>query len=192
MQNFVYLWVDSGTRQGVVIDSGWEVGPIVEAAMTGRVKVKFVVATHGHFDHVGSIDDLAKELGAEVVAHESSEIRSDVRVKDSETLSVGDSRLKIIHTPGHSIDSVCLFDDRLIFTGDTLFVGTIGRLDSGEESTKAMYHSLHEKILKLPPSTVFYPGHDYGEVPSRSLADEAKANPYLLVRDYHSFRELVS
>jgi len=77
-----------------------------------------------------------------------------------------------------------------VFTGDTLFVGTIGKFDL--ERAQAIYTSLHDVLLRLPPSTVFYPGHDYGEVPSRTLREEVDTNPFLMTRDFRSFLSLFS
>ena len=86
MENFVYLVVEESTREAMVVDSGWETGPIEKAVGEEKAKVKFAVATHEHFDHTTSLGELAAKLGAEVVAHESSPIECDVRVKDGEQL----------------------------------------------------------------------------------------------------------
>jgi glyoxylase-like metal-dependent hydrolase (beta-lactamase superfamily II) len=190
MANFVYLVVDEGSGEAMVVDSGWETGPIVNAASELGAKVKFAVATHEHFDHVATLQDLAARLGAKVVAHENSPIQCDVRVADGGVLKLGGTSVRVLHTPGHTEDSICLYDGREVFTGDTLLVGTIGRFD--RERAEAMYNSLHEVVLRLPPTTIMYPGHDYGEVPSRSLEDEKSTNPFLMTRDFRSFLSLFS
>lgn len=190
MANFVYLVVEEESREALVVDSGWETGPIEAAAKEAGARVKFVVATHGHFDHVSTIAELASSLGAQVVAHENSPIECDVRVRDKDELKLGGRAVRVLHTPGHTEDSICLYDGREVFTGDTLFVGTIGRFE--RERAEAMYRSLHEVILRLPPATVVYPGHDYGDVRSRSLKDEMSANPFLMTRDIRSFLSLFS
>jgi hydroxyacylglutathione hydrolase len=190
MENFVYLLADEGTKEGVVVDSGWETGPIVRAAAEAGVKVKYAVATHGHFDHVSTLDEIAAKLGAYVVAHEKSEVRCDVKVADGSVLEVGSAKVKVLHTPGHTEDSISLYDGRGVFTGDTLFVGTIGRFE--RERSAEMYRSLYDVILGLPPHTVVYPGHDYGDVPSRTLLEERGANPYLGCKDLRGFLSLFS
>jgi hydroxyacylglutathione hydrolase len=190
MANFVYLVVDQETREAIVVDSGWETAPIERAAEELGAKVSYAVATHEHFDHVSTLRQLAAKLGARVVAHENSPIDCDLRVRDGEELKVGREAMKVLHTPGHTEDSICLYDGREIFTGDTLFVGTIGRFD--RERAGAMYTSLYEVILGLPPSTVMYPGHDYGEVKSRTLEEEKRSNPYLSASDSRSFLSLFS
>jgi len=190
MANFVYLLVEERSREAMVIDSGWETGPIEDAVRETGATVKFVVATHEHFDHVSTIPDLASKLGAKVVTHENSPLECDQRVKDGDELKLGGKWVRVLHTPGHTEDSICLYDGREVFTGDTLFVGTIGKFDL--ERAQAIYTSLHDVLLRLPPSTVFYPGHDYGEVPSRTLREEVDTNPFLMTRDFRSFLSLFS
>lgn len=187
MQNFVYLLVDEATKEAMVIDSGWETGPIVRISEAERFKVKFVVATHNHFDHTETIRELASKLGAKVVVHENSPIDHDITVKDGDTLQLGKKEVRVIYTPGHTKDSICLFDGANLFTGDTLFIGNCGRVDLPGGSSEEMFRSLHEVILKLPTETIIYPGHDYGEVPSRKLGEEAKLSPVLSARGYGEF-----
>ena len=188
MANFVYLVVDEGSREAMVVDSGWETGPIENAVREVGAKVKFAVATHEHFDHVSTISDLAAKLGARTVAHVDSPLECDLYVKDGDVLKLGRKRARVLHTPGHTEDSICLYDGKEVFTGDTLFVGTIGRFE--RESAEAMYTSLYDVILKLPPATVIFPGHDYGEVPSRTLEVERATNPFLMTEDLRSFLSL--
>jgi glyoxylase-like metal-dependent hydrolase (beta-lactamase superfamily II) len=187
MQNFVYLVADKLGNEALVIDSGWETGPIISAAREAGVKVKLAVATHNHFDHTSTLTELAGALGAKVVAHERSPIDHDVSVKGGDVLRVGQNEVKVIYIPGHTSDSICLYDGNNIFTGDTLFIGNCGRTDLPGGSTEEMFRSLHDVILKLPPSTTIYPGHDYGDVPFRKLGEEALSNPTLSARTYAEF-----
>ncbi|MDG6903153.1 MAG: MBL fold metallo-hydrolase [Nitrososphaerota archaeon] len=188
MANFAYLAVDERSREAMVVDSGWETGPIEKAASEMGAKVKYVVATHEHFDHAATLDELARACGAQVVAHAESPVRADVRVRDGSELPVGGTRVRVMHTPGHTEDSVCLYDGREVFTGDTLFVGTIGRFEASK--AEAMYRSLYEVILRLPGETEVYPGHDYGSVPHRTLKEESGSNPYLGCKDLRGFLSL--
>lgn len=190
MANFVYLLVEEESREALVVDSGWETRPIVDAAREAGAKVKYAVATHEHFDHTTTLGELADELGAEVVAHRESPIECGVRVSDGEGLKLGGRLVEVMHTPGHTRDSICLYDGGNVFTGDALFVGTIGKFDRA--SAKEMHDSLHKVILGLPPSTIMYPGHDYGDVPSRTLGEELAANPFLAAKDFRSVQALFS
>jgi hydroxyacylglutathione hydrolase len=188
MANFVYLVVDEKTKEALVVDSGWETGPIVKAAEALSARVKFIVATHGHFDHVTTVRELAGKVGGRVVAYASSPVECDLRVGGGDVLKLGDKTVKVLYTPGHTEDSICLYDGENVFTGDTLFVGTIGKFD--RESAETIYKSIHEMVIKLPDSTMMYPGHDYGEVPFRTLGEERVSNPYLVVKDLRSFLSL--
>lgn len=187
MENFAYLLMDEESREAMAIDSGWEIEPIVKAAQKEDMKVKYVVATHGHFDHVETIKDLAEKLDAQVVAYESSAIEPGIRVRGGDILRLGRSAVKIIHTPGHTEDSVSIFDGRNLFTGDTLFIGNCGRTDLPGGSAEKLFDSLHRVIMSLPPETIIYPGHDYGDVPCRSLGEEEKTNPTILARNLKEF-----
>jgi len=187
MQNFVYLLADRPGGEAMAIDSGWETGPIVNAAKELSVKVKFAVGTHSHFDHISTLRELAEALGAKVVAHERSPIDHNISVKGGDILILGQNEIRIIYTPGHTTDSICLYDGENLFTGDTLFIGNCGRTDLPGGSTEEMFRSLHDVILKLPPSTTIYPGHDYGDVPFRKLGEEAQSNPALSARTYAEF-----
>lgn len=187
MQNFVYLLADKPGGEALTIDSGWETAPIISEAKELGVKVKFAVATHSHFDHVSTLRELADALGAKVVAHERSPIERDMPVKGGDVLMVGQEEIKVVSTPGHTPDSICLYDGKNLFTGDTLFIGNCGRTDLPGGSTEEMFNSLHHVILKLPLSTTIYPGHDYGDVPFRRLGEEAQTNPALSARTYAEF-----
>ena len=190
MANFVYLVLEEESRDALVVDSGWETKPLRKAVEESGARVKYVVATHEHFDHVSTIDELAGALGAEVAAHERSPIKCDIRQGDGSLLELGRGSLRVLHTPGHTEDSLCLYDGSALFTGDTLFVGTIGRFDGRDASE--MYRSLYGVILGLPGETEMYPGHDYGEVPHRTLREERSSNPYLGCKDAGTFISLFS
>jgi glyoxylase-like metal-dependent hydrolase (beta-lactamase superfamily II) len=185
-QNFEYLLVDEPTSEAMVIDSGWDVHTVVTEVRNGSLKVKFAVATHHHWDHAATLWQIAQLLNAKIVAHSSSPLTHDISVSNGEVLRVGMSRIKVFHTPGHTNDSICLFDGEHLFTGDTLLIGSCGRTGLEEGSPKKMYESL-QLILALPPDTIVYPGHDYGEVPFRTLSEEMKRNPELSARSYQEF-----
>ena len=189
MANFVYLLAEEKGMEALVVDSGWETGPIEEAVERAGARVKYVVATHEHFDHVSTLRDLAAKLGAKVVAHERSPVECDIRVGDGRLLMLGEKPVKVLHTPGHTEDSICLYVEGSVFTGDTLFVDGIGRFD--RKDARAIYDSIHDVILRLPDSTMMYPGHDYGDVPSRTLGEERASNPFL-TPDFKGFEALFS
>lgn len=190
MQNFAYLLLDEESRQAMAIDSGWETEPIARLARAEKMRVKYVCATHGHYDHVKTMGRLAAELGAVTVAFEGSDVKPKVSVQDGDALKLGSRDVMVMHTPGHTEDSVCYYDGEHVFTGDTLFVGAWGRTDLPGGSPAKMFSSLHEVIMALPGGTLMYPGHDYGEVPFRTLGEEERKNPALRAKTLAEFQRL--
>lgn len=190
-QNLVYLLVDEQSGEAVAVDSGWEIDPIVAVARSEKLEVKYAVATHHHSDHAATLWQLGRAFDAKIVAHRSSPIPYDIGVDDGDRLKIGGREVKILYTPGHTEDSICIYDGRHLFTGDTLLIGGCGRTDLIGGSPKKLYRSLHSVILKFPPETVIYPGHDCGEVPFRELSAESKLNPALLAKSYGEFSRLV-
>ena len=190
-QNFVYLLIDEPSSEAIVIDSGWEIDPIVTIVRAEKLDVKYAVATHHHSDHTATLWQLGRLFDAKIVAHRSSPIAHDLGVDGNETLRFGAEEVKILHTPGHTEDSICLYDGKHLFTGDALLIGSCGRTDFVGGSPKQMFRSLHSVVLNLPPETIIYPGHDCGEVPFRKLSVEAKVNPALQARSYEEFLDIV-
>lgn len=140
--------------------------------------------THSHKDHISYIDEYAKTFpNLVVIIFKSSDKKINGNyikpVKNGEIVTVGQLSLETIHTPGHCSDSVCYLLDGVIFTGDTLFVGRTGRAISKDSSVKDLYHSVYNKILKLPKNITIYPGHDYGPKMSISIEKNIKISPLL-------------
>ena len=186
-QNFVYLLVDEPSCAAMAIDSGWEIDPIVATVRSENLDLKYAVATHHHSDHASTLWQLGRMFDAKVVAHKSSPLYHDIAVDDGDTLKIGAKEVRFLHTPGHTEDSICIYDGKHLFSGDTILIGNCGRTDLPGGSPREMYRSLHSVILRLPPNTVIYPGHDYGEVPFRKLSAEARVNPALLAKSYGEF-----
>ncbi len=141
-----------------------------------NVNVKYIVNTHSHGDHTSGNAALKEKTHAKIVAHTKSPRPKDIPVKDQDTLQLGQLTAKIIHTPGHTPDGICLLVDNKLITGDTLFVGECGRTDLAGSSAEDMYHSLFDKILTLDDSIEVYPGHNYGNKPSSTIGHERKTN----------------
>ncbi len=189
--NFVYLLVDEPSGEAMAIDSGWEVDPIVSVARSENLDVKYAIATHHHSDHASTLWQLGRMLEAKVVAYKDSPILCDMAVGNGDALKIGEREARIFHTPGHTEDSICIYDGEHLFTGDTLLIGNCGRIDLAGGSPRKMYESLHSVILNFPPETVVYPGHDCGEVPFRKLSVEARLNPVLLAKGFKEFLGVV-
>ena len=185
--NFSYLFGDE--EFCAVIDPAYDEEAIVRTIDESGCKLLWVLLTHGHGGHIASAESIAGKYGARIAAFRTSIARYDKPLQDGDTLRLGSLKIRVYHTPGHSIDSVCYHCEEWLFTGDTLFVGKVGGTDYGK-GAMAEYKSLHEKILTLPDKTIVFPGHDVGVRPISTVGDEKRDNPFLLQPDFESFLKL--
>ncbi|MEM0121121.1 MAG: MBL fold metallo-hydrolase [Thermoprotei archaeon] len=191
MLNFSYmLW--SEERVAFVIDVSFGAKELYSKLRELNLKLKYIFSTHHHFDHNMGNDELASLTGALIVAHEASPIKKDIAVVDGQTLDAPGLKLGVIHTPGHTQDSVCYVSEGRVFTGDTLFVGECGRVDLPGGSAEQMYHTLFDKLSRLPDDTIVYPGHNYGATPYTTIGYEKKNNYVLKPRSLQEFLEFMA
>ena len=186
-QNFSYIIGDEETKSAALVDPAWEVDNLLAMCEGLSLKVTRVINTHSHHDHVEGNEAVAIRTGAKVVMHEKSPVRKDIAVKDGDVIEVGSLKVKVIYTPGHCPDHICLLVDGKLLTGDTLFVGECGRTDLAGGNPADMYASLMKKILPLDDSIEVYPGHDYGNKPSSTIGYERKNNYTLKPRSQEEF-----
>ena len=191
-RNFAYIIGDETTRDAAAIDPGYNVEKILRQIQQLKVNVKYIVNTHSHGDHTSGNARLKEKTRAKIVAHAKSSRPKDIAVKDQDTLQLGKLTVRVIHTPGHTPDGICLLVDNKLITGDTLFVGECGRTDLAGSSAEDMYHSLFDKILTLDDSIEVYPGHNYGDKPSSTIGQERKTNYTLEKRTLEEFIEFMS
>ncbi len=187
MQNFTYVLEDEETQESVIIDPSWDLELVIEIIEKNNLKVKYVINTHHHFDHTIGNDAMVKHTKSKILQHESSTLKNDIRLSDGDKIIFGKSELAVLHTPGHSKDSICLVGDGKIFSGDALFVGNCGRTDLPGGSAKELYHSLFDIIYKLDGNLVLYPGHNYGNSPNSTIDKEKKTNFVLQPRTESEF-----
>jgi glyoxylase-like metal-dependent hydrolase (beta-lactamase superfamily II) len=187
MQNFSYIVFDEHDKVGVIIDPSWDLEKILEFLEKNKISAKYIINTHTHFDHVLGNDQVAEITKAAIIQHEKSSLKKDRSVREGEIINVGQVELEVLYTPGHSEDSICLIVDKEdIITGDTLFVGNIGRVDLPGSSPDSMYDSL-SRIAKLEDSLVVYPGHNYGMTPTSTILNERTNNPMLNFKSKEAF-----
>lgn len=200
LQVLTYLVACPHTLEAVVIDPAGEEERLAGLIEEQGFNVKYILNTHGHADHVLANRGLQKMLEVPTCMHEmddrffsEKEVREmtskelglpspepvDVKLKDGDVLKVGRLEIRVIHTPGHTPGSVCFLVNGNLFTGDTLFVGAVGRTDLTGASLDKLLESLEKKLLVLPEDTVVWPGHDYGETPTSTLGREMAENPYI-------------
>ena len=188
-RNFGYLIADEETKESAVVDPSYSPDGLIQAAVGSNLKIVYVIGTHAHGDHTSSIQSIRGKTGAKTVMHESAPGNVDVRVADGDTLKLGNLELKIIHTPGHTPDSMCILVGDKLVTGDTLFVGKVGGTGT-DEAARIEHDSLFSKLMKLNDGIEVYPGHDYGVAPTSTIGHERQTNPFLLCRDYRDFKWL--
>lgn len=154
--------------------------------------VCYIVETHTHADHFSAAKLLRAKFNAPVVMHRNAGAPYvDMRVEDGHLLSVGDLRILVMHTPGHTSDSISLLIDGRVFTGDTLLFGATGRTDLPTGDPDALYDSLFGKLLKLDGATLVFPAHDYKGKGQSAIAEEMSANPRLQKRDRTEFVDMM-
>jgi glyoxylase-like metal-dependent hydrolase (beta-lactamase superfamily II) len=211
MANFVYLIGSRRTRECVLVDPAWSVDALLDQAEQDGMTVTGALVTHYHQDHVGGsifgmeIEGLARLLERNPVKihvnqHEADGLKrvtgvseSDlVRHEGGDVLEVGGVRVRLLHTPGHTPGSQCFLvdegagDGRLV-SGDTLFLGSCGRVDLPGGDPEALYESLHGVLGRLPDATELYPGHRYSAEPSSTMGEQKQHNPFLRVSNLADF-----
>jgi glyoxylase-like metal-dependent hydrolase (beta-lactamase superfamily II)/rhodanese-related sulfurtransferase len=156
------------------------------------LRIRYLIDTHTHADHFSATRQLARKLAVPVVMHRASPAPFvDMRIGDGEMLVLGRLRLQVIHSPGHTSDSMCLLVEDRLFTGDTLLIGATGRTDLPSGDPEALYDSLFHRILRLDPQLKVYPAHDYNGRSYSTIGQEIAANPRLQARDRAAFVEMM-
>lgn len=191
MQNFSYIVADDDTNGAIIIDPSWDLVELELIIKEHNLNVKYIVNTHHHFDHTLGNDEMIQFTKAPVIQHEFSELKNDLVVKDGDFIEFGNTKLKVLHTPGHSQDSICLIGDGKIFTGDTLFVGNCGRIDLPGGSAKDLFHSLFDVLYSLDDDLVLYPGHNYGPSETSTIGQEKITNLILQKRTEQEFIDMM-
>lgn len=190
--NFSYVVADEATKEAAVVDPSFNAEAIISLVRHRGLKVKYIVDTHHHGDHTAGNERVQSSLGGKVVAHTSSNVAKDIGVEDGDVLRLGKVAIKVIHTPGHTADSICLLVDGKVLTGDTLFMGECGRTDLPGGSAEDMYHSLFDRLMRLGDDVEVYPGHDYGSAPFSTIGVEKRTNYTLKKRTLNEFLEFMA
>ena len=198
MAVFSYIVGCETEKEALVIDPAGSERNILDRVKSLGLTLKYVVNTHAHADHTCGNSKILSKTDAQLVIHEddADSLTSgknkafslalgkkpspgpDILVKDGDSLAIGKETLQIIHTPGHSPGSMCLYGTGSLFTGDTLFVGAVGRTDLSGGDLGTLLLSV-KNLLSLPPETRVWPGHAYGETDVSTLAHERETNPYI-------------
>ncbi|MFH1283729.1 MAG: MBL fold metallo-hydrolase [bacterium] len=197
LENNTYIVFHKKTKDTIIIDPADNPELIVKLIRNSKLKPLYVLLTHGHGDHIGAVNGLKEEFDVKIAVHSldsamilSPELnlsinhgcpvstgKADVILGDGDTLKIGDIEFKVIHTPGHSQGGISLYHPGILFSGDTLFKGDVGRYDLPGSDVNDLFKSL-QKLMSLPDETIVYPGHG----PSTTISQEKRLN--------YSFKEI--
>jgi len=199
LQVRAYILGCEDTKQAIIIDPAGSEGLLAKNIEDLGLDLVAIVNTHGHPDHTCGNEKMKRLTGAPVLMHKADDELfrdpgvvamfrawgfepappADDYLRDNQLLKVGNLSFQVLHTPGHSPGSVCLFGNGVLVTGDTLFIDAIGRTDLPGGDYDVLMKSLKSRILPLPDETIVLPGHDYGPKPTDTLGGQKRTNPYL-------------
>ncbi|MCX7913722.1 MAG: MBL fold metallo-hydrolase [Thermodesulfovibrionales bacterium] len=188
-----FIVADEVTKECMVVDPGDEPDRIIDAIRGNNLKVAYIVCTHGHFDHVGSVGDIKQETDAKIILHQDEiEIYNaakdmasfwgfdidplpdpDIFVKEGDVIQLGSITFEVLHTPGHSPGGICLYTEGLVITGDTLFAGSVGRTDFYGGDISKLRESFR-RLMTLPDNTKVLTGHG----PATTIEKEKRTNMF--------------
>lgn len=206
MQNYVYVIADKETRQALLVDPAWDVKKLIEQLDEEGLQLAGALITHYHPDHIGGdfaghhiegITELMAERPCKIYIHKAEApyvqrqlglTPADYVACDGETtVEVGRIPVRLLHTPGHTPGSQCFLVGGHLVSGDTLFIGSCGRVDLPGSNPRDLYYSLEQKLKRLPDDTVLLPGHNYAPQRTSTIEREKRTNPFLRfesVEDY--------
>jgi len=193
MLNFVYLVEDVGSRRCAVVDPAWEVDDIVRRAAELDLRITDILLTHSHHDHINGIEGVLEHASAEVHLLKPEyefwrhELDKPSLHHGGDELLLGDTRIQILHTPGHTPGSACYQMGNEIITGDTLFVYGCGRCDLSGGNPEDMFVTLKNMKERLPADMLIHPGHNYSVSPTSTIAEQIDGNPFMHYEDIDSF-----
>jgi glyoxylase-like metal-dependent hydrolase (beta-lactamase superfamily II) len=195
MENFVYLIEDKSSGRAAVVDPAWDVPSVLKLARQRGVKITDILLTHSHNDHINGIDDVLIAFDAQLhllnaeAKFWSANLSTPSLHHGGDEIKLGDTRIEVMHTPGHTPGSACYKIDNQLITGDTLFVFGCGRCDLAGGDPEEMFSTLKDMRKNLPQDTVILPGHNYSETPTSTMQEQIDGNPFMHFDETERFVE---
>ncbi len=193
MENFIYLIQDRASGRAAVVDPAWDVGEVLQLAKRKGVRITDILLTHSHHDHINGIEEVLAVQDAQLHLLKAeaqfwgSHLDLPTLHHGGDVISLGETEIEVLHTPGHTPGSACYRLGNDLITGDTLFVFGCGRCDLRGGDPEVMYQTLKQMGERLPGETVILPGHNYAEKPSSTLEEQVKGNPFMHFDDSDRF-----
>jgi glyoxylase-like metal-dependent hydrolase (beta-lactamase superfamily II) len=193
MENFVYLIEDKASGRAAVVDPAWDVPAILALARQRDVRITDILLTHSHHDHINGIEDVLRAHDAQLHL-----LKAEARFWGSyldvptlhhggDIITLGETEIEVLHTPGHTPGSACYRVADQLITGDTLFVFGCGRCDLRGGDPEQMFHTLRDMRQRLADNTIILPGHNYATKPTSTLGEQKDGNPFLHFEDLGRF-----
>ena len=195
-KNFCYLVWCEKTNIAAIIDPSTEINPITEYIEKNELVLSKILITHTHHDHISYLNDFLNLYTNLLVYcfHKPINMKNNyIGIIDNEVITIGESFLTTIYTPGHFIDSVCYWnkENYYLFTGDTMFVGRTGRTISNTSNIEKLYDSIYNRLLILPDNTLIYPGHHYGYKANISIKNNIKLFDFFQCKSLPEFKKIM-
>jgi glyoxylase-like metal-dependent hydrolase (beta-lactamase superfamily II) len=194
MENFIYILTDKKTKRAAVVDPAWDVPEIISLAKKLGVNITDILLTHSHNDHINGITQILEQYDAQLhlLKKEAQFWGQNLNLPTlhhgGDIIELGDTQIKVLHTPGHTPGSACYHINDHLITGDTMFVWGCGRCDLSGGDPEVLHDTLH-KLATMPGSTITLPGHNYGDKTTATMAEQCDGNPFMHFEDKDKFVE---
>jgi hydroxyacylglutathione hydrolase len=193
MENFIYLIRDLDSGRVAVVDPAWEAGNIIERVKEQDLRITDILLTHSHFDHINAIEEVMAVYDAQVhLLKEEAKFwgqYQDIPTLHSggDVVNLGETKINILHTPGHTPGSACYRVGNDLIAGDTLFVFGCGRCDLSGGDPNQMFHTLKRLKTELPANTILHPGHNYADKTTSTMQEQIEGNPFMHFEEQAAF-----
>jgi glyoxylase-like metal-dependent hydrolase (beta-lactamase superfamily II) len=187
--NFSYLVICPQSGRALGIDPGMSPESLLSIVRSRKLTLDILANTHGHHDHIAGNGEVLKATGAKLAANPLDVPAAEIALSEGSQLQIGEIKINVLHTPGHTPGSLVFNPPGALITGDTLFVTRCGRADFPGSDPAALYHSL-SRLAAFPAETQVFPGHDYGPKPQSTIGFEREHNAYMKCPDLESFIKL--